>query len=64
MHAHSDADAYMQIAHTRVARNFLDAYLCTALYIVKLAVLYTFYVINYSLKSCNFCEHHTASICL
>ena len=32
MHAHSDADAYMQIVHTCVARKFLDAYLCTALY--------------------------------
>ena len=27
-----DADAYTQIAHTRVARKFWDAYLCTALY--------------------------------
>ena len=34
MHSHSDADAYMQIAHTRVARKFWDAYLCTALYFV------------------------------
>ena len=36
MHAHSDADAdaYRQIVHTCVARKFLDAYICTALYII------------------------------
>lgn len=33
MHTHSDADVYMQIVHTRVARKFMDAYLCTALYV-------------------------------
>ena len=32
MHAHSDADMYMQIAHMRLVRKFLDAYLCIAMY--------------------------------
>ena len=29
-------------------------------YIVKLAILYTCYILNCSLKFCYFCEHHTA----
>ena len=29
-------------------------------YIVKLAILNTCYILNYSLKFCYFCEHHTA----
>ena len=32
MHAHSDADAYTQIAHTRFVHKFLDTFLWAALY--------------------------------
>ena len=31
MYAHSGAEAYTQIAYTRFARKFLDAYLSAAL---------------------------------
>ena len=49
MHSHSDADAYTQIAHTRVARKFWDAYLCTALYLV----MYCKYPICQQTSQCN-----------